>query len=403
MRIFTAFFLFITLTFSSAFAKENKILKKLTFDEFIEETKSHNLSLKVAKSKSDVSQAKAIGIKIPDPKVGYITRSDMAGNSANGVEFQQTIPFPSKITSDYEARKYEAKSQESLYLGVKSEVFAQARLIYFNLWQSQRFKEILKEKIKVIKDHVRLTRAIARSDSFLKVHLIKAESDLEFLDNELIKSDQQIKENAAIMAQFLDLDPNNFNPTLEEPPLIKLPTISDLEDPHQLEAKKFHVQSLKQREKEADAKWLPDFYVKYQDVHRTQMLPGYSMATVGVSLPFVFPWENHSFSKETVASSRQAQAEYRAEKRAIESQIKILFDKLDSLKRQLDNINNKLLPLAKKRLAIIRNLTPRDIPTLQEYRETTENFPDLKLEELRLRTKYEETAAAILQYERGIK
>lgn len=402
MRIFAAAFLFIIFTSSTLSAAQTEV-KNMTFDDFIKEIENQNLSLKIAKAKSDVSEAGAIGVKIPNPTIGYIKRTDYSGNSANGVEFKQEIPFPTKITNDYEARKYEARSQQESYLGVKSEVFARARLIYFNLWKSQRLKEILKEKIKVIEDHVKLTRAIVRSDSFLKVHLIKAESDLEFLDNELIQADQQIKENSAIMAQFLDVDPNSFNPTLTEPPLIKIPNIQELDNPHQLEAKKLKVQSLKKREKEADAGWLPNFYVKYQDLSRTQMLPGYSMATVGVSLPFIFPWEPYSISKESAASSRQAEAEYRREKRTIEAQIKILFDKLDSLKKQLDNIDKRLLPLAKKRLAIIRNLTPRDIPTLQEYRETTENFPDLKLEELRVRTEYEETASAILQFERGIK
>lgn len=402
MKIFAAAFLFIIFTSSNLFAAEQEV-RNMTFDEFIKEIDGQNLSLKVAKAKSDVSEADAIGVRIPNPKVGYITRTDSSGSSANGVEFKQEIPFPSKITNDYEARKYEARSQQQSYLGVKSEVFARARLIYFNLWKSQRLKVILKEKIQVIKDHVRLTRAIVRSDSFLKVHLIKAESDLEFLDNELIQADQQIKENAAIMAQFLDVDPNSFNPTLEEPPLIKIPSLQDLENPHQLEAKKLKVQSLKKREKEADAEWLPDFYIGYQNLDRTQMMPGGSMTTIGISLPFIFPWEPYSISKESAASSRQAEAEYRREKRTIEAQIKILFDKLDSLKKQLDNIDQRLLPLAKKRLAIIRNLTPRDIPTLQEYRETTENFPDLKLEELRVRTEYEETASAILQFERGIK
>lgn len=401
MRTFATVFLFlITISFSSLAAEDFN--KQMTFDGFLNEVREQNLSLKIAEAKSDIGSANAIGVKIPAPMVGYMTRSDNSG-SADGFEFKQTIPFPSKVSNDYQARKYEAKSEQEIYLGAKSEIFARARLVYFNLWKSQKLKEILKEKIKVIEDHIKLTRAVVRSDSFLKVHLLKAESDLEFLNNELIKSDQQIKEDSALMAEFLNVDPLSFSPSLKEPPLIQIPALLELENPHQLEAKKLKVQSLKKREKEADSEWLPDIYVRYRDIGNTQMMPATREAMVGISLPFIFPWEPYSISQKSAASSRQAEAEYLREKRSIEAQLKILFDKLDSLKKQLDNIEKRLLPLAKKRLAIIRNLTPRDIPTLQEYRETTENFPDLKLEELRIKTQYEEVASAILQYQRGIK
>jgi outer membrane protein TolC len=387
----------------SAFAKEVANEERMTFDGFLSEVRKQNLSLKIESAKSDVVRANAIGVRIPAPTIGYTNRSYSSGGPANGVEVNQTIPFPGKISNDYQARKREAEAGKEAYLGVESEIFAKARLIYFNLWRSLKFREILNEKKEVIRRHINLTRAIVRSDSFLKVHLISAESDLDFLDNDLFAANQDIKEKTAIMAEFLNADPSSFDPSLEEPPAINIPAAVDLKNPHQLEAKKLTVESFKKREKEADSEWLPDFYLRYGSMTKTQIMPGYSEAMVGISLPFIFPWEPHAITQKSSASRRQAEAEYRRDKIRIETEITILFDRLTSLKKQLDNINQRLLPLAQKRLSMIRNLTPRDISTLQEYRETTEAFPDLKLKALEIRTKYEETLSEILKYDRVIK
>lgn len=401
-RVISKFIFLLLILSSSVIAEEIAAKKHLTFDDFLSEVRGQNLSLKIETAKSDVSRANAIGIKIPAPMVGYMSRTDNSG-SADGIEIKQTIPFPGKISGDYQARQYELKAQEEANHAVESEIFAKARLIYFNLWKSLKFREILNEKREVIKQHIKLTRAIVRSDSFLKVYLIKAESDLDFLDNDLFSANQDIKEKAALMAEFLNIDPASFSPSLEEPPIVDILTKEELKNPHQLEAKKLAVESFKKREQEAESEWFPDVYLRYRNMGKTQMMPSTSEAMIGISLPFIFPWEPYSIAQKGSASRRQAEAEYQKDKIRIETELKILFDRLSSLKKQLDNINQKLIPLAKKRLSVIRNLAPRDIPTLQEYRETTENFPDLKLEALTVRTKYEETLSEILKYQRGVR
>ncbi|MBX9704966.1 MAG: hypothetical protein K5Q00_01825, partial [Gammaproteobacteria bacterium] len=92
-----------------------------------------------------------------------------------------------------------------------------------NLWASQQRKEFLREKRGVIEGHLKLARAGARSDSFLRIHLLKSETDLDLLENDLLAADQDIREKEAAAAEFLNTDPAEFHPILEEP---GLPAIS---------------------------------------------------------------------------------------------------------------------------------------------------------------------------------
>ena len=96
-----------------------------------------------------------------------------------------------------------------------------------------------------------------------------------------------------------------------------------------------------------------------------------------------------------------SQDEFEKEKRKIGSQGGVLISRATALKKQLDNINQRLLPRAEKRMKLVHNLAPRDMETLQDHRETMEAFPDLKLKALDLRTQYEITIAELQKYERG--
>ena len=81
--------------------------------------------------------------------------------------------------------------------------------------------------------------------------------------------------------------------------------------------------------------------------------------------------------------------EFEKQKRILDSDKVILFSRLESLKKQIDNLNNKLIPRAEKRMKLVHNLAPRDMETIQDHRETMETFPDLKLKSLDLRMAYD--------------
>lgn len=380
----------------NVFAKD-----ELSFEQFLKAALEQNLDLKIEAAKSSASQSSAGGLNIPPPMVGYMRMTDQSGSSANGFEVSQTIPFPTKISHDRSARGLEAKAQDEARLTVESEVRARAKVIYFNLWASQEKESALNEKKSAIESHIRLARAGARSDSFLRIHLLKAESDLDLLENEMIAAHQEVVEKGAVMANFLNVDSSAFHPVLQDPPQTSIPEEKILQSPHQIEFAKFNLESMKARESEGRSTWFPDLYLRYKEIGQTQLMPKTSEVMVGISLPFLFPWDASATSGKASGQRMQAEFEFEQTKRRIDSERSTLLSKASSLKKQLDNINQKLLPRAERRMKLVHNLAPRDMETLQDHRETMEAFPELKLKALELRRTYEETVAELLKFERG--
>ena len=382
--------------FQLAFSQE-----RINLDQYLKSVGEQNLSLKIESAKLNAAQENARGLTIPPPMVGYMRMQDQSGSSANGFEINQTIPFPSKLSNDSSARNFEAQAQQENRLATESEILAMAKVTYVNLWVSQQRKSALKEKREVLQGHIKLSRASARSDSFSRIHLLRAESDYDLLENEILSSEQDIKEKQAAMSLLINAAPENFHPTLEDPPLSKLPSENIFKNSHQLEFAKLNLESFKEREQEAKSSWFPDLYLRYKEIGETQLMPRTSEVMIGVSLPFLFPWEPSSTSGKASAMKMQAELGLEQQTRMISSQQRLLLSKAISLKEQLDNITQKLLPRAEKRMRLVHTLAPRDMETLQDHRETMEAFPELKLKALDLRVQYETTIAELMKYKRG--
>jgi outer membrane protein TolC len=371
----------------------------LSYDAFLKTALQQNLDLKIESAKVETSRANATRVSIPPPMVGYMRMRDQSGSVANGYEISQTIPFPTKITNARSARNYEADAQGDTLKARENEIRAQAKLIYFNLWASQAKLTALNEKRSIIESHIRLTRASVRSDSFLQIHLLKAESDLDLLDNDLIAARQEIVEKESVAAVFLNQPPAGFHPNLEEPPITPIPSEQSLLSPYQLKAVKLNYESFKARESESKATWFPDLYLRYREMGQTQLMPETSEVMVGISLPFLFPWDTSAATGKATGERMQAELTLEKETRKIDSQKEILRTEARALKEQLDNIQQRLLPRAEHRMKLVHNLAPRDMATLQDHRETMEAFPDLKLKALDLRARYEGAVAELLKYE----
>lgn len=250
----------------------------------------------------------------------------------------------------------------------------------------------------MIEQHIKLSRAGSRSDSFSQIHILKAESDVDSLENEILMAERTIRNKQIEAAELINADPLQFKPIVQEPSATPPPANASLEKPHQLESARFTLESFRAREGEAKASWFPDLSLRYKEMGATPMYPRYNEVMIGVSLPFLFFWEPRAASSSASAQRLQAELEYSRESRKIETEKASLLVKAESLKRQLDNIKTKLLPRAEKRMRLVHNLAPRDMETLQDHRETMEAFPDLKLKALEYREQYEETVSELQKY-----
>ncbi len=360
---------------------------------FLNKVREQNLDLKIESAKSEASSAKSIGLAIPPPMLGVSQMREDSGNKAIGFEISQTLPFPTKLTGDYSARALASKSQNESQLARKNEILAEAKFHYISLWSAQQRLVFLLEKKSLLESHIKLSRSGARSDSFASLHVLKSESDLDLLENEILTEEQQIQEKQSEAAVLMSQDPTNFQITTEEPPLSPPPKNNSIEHSHQIERVKWSLESLRSKESVAKSFWFPDLSFRYKQIGASSLASRYNEVMVGITLPFVFFWGPHSESN--TASAERAQAEFELEKQRLSIRAKktIALSKIESLKKQMETLNQKLIPRAEKRMKLIHNLAPRDMETLQNHLETVEALPDLKLKVLELRLEYEQTVS----------
>ncbi|MBK7842922.1 MAG: TolC family protein [Bdellovibrionales bacterium] len=319
------------------------------------------------------------------------------GSQANGFEASQTIPFPTKLAGDRSARKSEARSQEETQLANQREIMAWAKLLYVSLWVEQERIELLKEKKKILLNHIRLVRSSVRSDSFAAIHLLKVESALDLLDNELDETIQKQRERQLEAASFLNIESTRIQILVEAPSFSEIPRV-DQNSSHQIRSLEWNLESARSRELEAKSSWFPDFNLRYKEMGATSMSQKYNEVMIGVTLPFIFPWGPYSESGKAGAERIQKEYELEKERRKISSEKESLLSRARSIRQQLKRLTEKLIPRAEKRVKIVRNLAPRDMETLKDHHETMEAFPDLKIKALDLRMQYEEAIANLEKY-----
>ncbi len=391
----TILYLFILTACQTIFAET------MTLEEYLSKATTENLDLKIDSAKSEAADSKAIGVIIPPPMIGLTQFRESSGSATSGFEISQTIPFPTKLAKDHSARKLEAKMEQENKLGLQSQTRARGKVIYISVWQSQQRLNVLLEKKEVLKDHIKLSKSVARSDSFAAIHVLKAESELDLLENEIESAKQLFHERQIEAALFINADQMHFSLETTEPPLSSLPKINANEETHQLKALEFQLESLKERESEAKSSWFPDLNIRYKEMAATSSSSKYNELMVGITLPFVFFWEPNSASSRASKARLAGEFEFEKQRRLIDSDKTILLSRAESLKRQIDNLKNKLIPRAEKRMKLVHNVAPRDMETIQDHRETMEAFPDLKLKTLELRLDYELAVSNLEKYACG--
>lgn len=374
--------------------------ESMSLDSFLTRIQEQNIDLKIENAKVASTEANSVGLALPPPMVGLNQMREDSGGKANGFEINQNIPFPTKLSSDHFARKFEAQAQVERLQATKKEIFAHAKILYLSLWQLQERVSLLEEKKIVLQKHIKLARSSVRSDSSAAVHLLKAESDLDLLDNEILVENQKLIEKQSEAAILLNAEPENFKLVVSEPSLSEIPKFADIENTYQVKTLKYSLEGFKSKESEAKSSWLPDFNLRYKKMGATSMSEGYDEIMVGITLPFLFFWEPYSLSQAASAQRMAAEYELIKQTRTIGAEKKSLLSRAESLKKQIENLKTKLLPRAEKRMKIVRNLALRDIDTLQDHRETMEAFPDLKMKALDLRLEYETAVANLEKYAR---
>lgn len=345
-------------------------------------------------AKLETANAQSSTISLPPPMVSFSKLTEKEGSSAQGFEVSQTVPFPGKISKNKSSRNLEAQAQKLNLAAKQNALLSEAKQSFYEYWGTYRKIQFLRQKKDILSKHLRLARSGVRSDSSMKLHFIKTESDLDLLDNDLEVANQALEESRIKISLLMNLPAATKIPEPEEPPLSPLPLDTDFKsDPPQLQASQLEAQSFAARESEAKQTWFPDFTFTYKEMGATQMMPQYSEFMVGITLPFLFPWNASSESKKASSERLESEVRYKKIQQEVDSSKATSWTRARSLKIQLATFEDKLIPKAHKRMQIVQNIVPRDMESLQDHRETMEVMSDLQLKALELRLAYEKSVS----------
>jgi outer membrane protein, heavy metal efflux system len=369
----------------------------VSLENFLQLAKKENLSLKISEAQINAANAGAVGWNLPAPMLGLSHFSDESGATL-GFEFSQALPFPTKLSSDQTARKAEVAARQAERAEALNSLLSQVRLIYFQLWQSQQRLLVMEEKKRAIEEHLKLANAGARSDSFQKIHILKAESDLDLLENEIFQIKQEFRERQINAALLVSRSPQDFQPLAEELPLSPLPATASGVNSYQVLMAKSELEKASALTSEARATWLPDFNLRFRQMNGTASNPRYAEVMVGVSLPFLYFWQASAAVEKASAEQLQAERFLQLTQQKVAAEKESRMRRAESLFKQIQLIREHLIPRAEKRQKLVHNLAPRDMEILQDHRETMEALPDLKLKLLDLRGQYEEAIAELNRY-----
>jgi len=378
---------------SSAFGA-TETAQSLTFNDYLKLVETQSPDLIVEKSIKDEAQAKSSGIRLNPPMIGFMTMKE-AGSTARGLEISQEIPFPTKIFKEKETRNLEVQMQNSYFSYRRQEILLQARLTYFEFWKAFEKLKIIKEKRDWLKTHTRITRSATRSDSESQIHLLDIESELDMLENEVLEAESNlIEKRQTLKTMAPELKDLNFNAVTPEPATLE---INSRKKSALIESKEKIVQKAEADLNLKKQSYLPDFFIRYRKFNESEMLPKNEEIMIGVSLPFLFFWQSKSESAEASAKLTRAQAELQKIKIQTETSLTGLLQKQDSLKKQLDTLNEKLIPRAHRRMKLVGNLSTRTMDGLEAHRSVMLDYLELRTKAIDARFEFENTLAEILK------
>lgn len=377
--------------FETAFAQANT----LNLEDFLRKVQTQSPEIKAEKSLNEEFKAKAQGVRISPPMVGLMNMKDSGGNN-QGFEVTQELPFPSKIIKEKEVRDLEAKTQNVNFFYKKNAILLEARRAYFEFWKSYETKKNLEEKQIWLKNHVKLSRSVARSDSSGQIHLLSVESEADQLENELLEAQTDLVEKTNALKIYVpDIKTENLIP--DSLPKTELATFTISSKSLFVEAKESELKAASAVKDLKKQSYLPDLVLRYRSYNGNDMTPRNEEVMVGVTLPFLFYWQPQSEIAEASARQQRAEVEVQKAYLSIETQLNSLVAKSKAMNQQIENLKNKLIPRAQKRIKLVQNLIVRNMESLDEHRMVMLDYLELRQKEINLRLEFEKINIEILK------
>jgi hypothetical protein len=369
-----------------------------TLSDYLQKVRASNLELKSIPLSISATEARSHGLTLKAPMIGVSQMRNLQGISY-AFEFQQEIPFPSRLSKDKKSREisHDLNVVESDHFS--QEKILEAQLAFVRYWKNFQQLKYAKEYEGWLRQHRKFTQSVARSDPAATVYSQEIESALGLAISDQTAI-QMTLENEKLSLRLLAFDPS-YDP---ETPILGEPIPFHENDELSRSAVINQSRSsLATSDLEvARTSYLPNLYFRARKLDRPMIGMANQEIMLGIDLPFAYFWGPKADVAEAVAKKSIAEAEYRkavVESEALRASLKA---KAELLLSQIKILETVSLPAIEKGLKYAKNISFRELNSLQTHRKAFEDYIQLQNKLVESRLAYEELSAQwYLQFHKG--
>lgn len=281
---------------------------------------------------------KASYINLPTGDLDF-GRTPMSGKQ---LMIMQNVPFWNAPIKDQIAR-YQMQVNRADYDLVQLEVKEKLTHVYYSLWYDNEEKIILEKNLALLQKMVTIAQSRYESGKGLEQDVLRAQVESKLMENQLLKNKQKQASDYATLGAILGGKEIAFknNTILLEKTVghffeNKIIEVARANNP---EIRKLH-QTVKLFEKKHDlasSSWIPDLdisgYYTWRDDITGDPVRGEDFvgASVGISIPIMFPIKESSISQEGLQKLLAKQKKLETVEHKIIARIKSVVSKLNQL------------------------------------------------------------------------
>jgi outer membrane protein TolC len=335
----------------------------LNLSFLVAEAMLRNPEIQQALSEWDATEAKVPQAgALPDPELKFM-QEEMPGfvfNEAmySHLELMQKVPFPSKLSARSEIASKLAEHAHHDHLEKVNEIIARLKKAYDELWFVQQSMVLDRERGRLTGQMKAIAQVRYGVGEASQQDVLKAQVEQAMISNELITLRQQELSAKSMLMSILDRSEGDTLGFAVIPEEFSFDANLDSVIAVAMQARpmilheSLRVDEQKVRLSLARKEYLPDFTFALDRVTSPSSgFRGWSVSA-GITLPFM-PWSLPGVSAgvdEAAAMVDGSRASYHAARLMVINNIKNLYYKAESYKRQLDLYRQAVLPQARQSL-----------------------------------------------------
>jgi outer membrane protein TolC len=365
-----------------------------------------NPDLAVARAKWDAAKQQAPQARaLEDPMVGVTLErmGTLRPDKVTDAEWMasQKLPWPGKRAPKIRAATLAAEVTGFEYLEQRRRVQAEVESAYADLWFVRESARLMAAARDVMAQAEKVARARYETGNAMQTDALRLQVEVARMSNDVVTMQREIAVATAALNRLLAADPATARPT----PTLDLPVLPHTLDELLARARQYccilmaRLRAIEAKRAGVDAAkregW-PDVELRLAARQYRDGLKEFDSG-VGINIPWLWRGKYKAMTAEANAEVKMAEADFAAEVNMTQLDVQEHFTKTETARRQLDLLEQTILPQARQLLTATRANYETGKATMTELLEAQRALRDIELQQARARADYVKSFAKLNQ------